>query len=78
MLEPDASGNSHRKSSSGAEYVVFSIGKEGSSTKVYCNKPHRIPDISSLKDQEAVAVVAIVSENGREYHVLNALREAKR
>jgi hypothetical protein len=77
-LEPDASGNTHRKSSSGAEYVVFAIGKDGTSTKVYCNKPALIPEISWLEGQEAVAKVAMVSENGRQYHVLHGLQEVKR
>jgi hypothetical protein len=57
---------------------VFAIGKDGTSTKVYCNKSHLIPEISWFEGQEAVAEVAIVSENGRQYHVLNSLREAKR
>jgi len=77
-LEPDASGNTIHKASSGSEYVVFAIGKDGTSTKVYCNKSHLIPEISWFEGQEAVAEVAIVSENGRQYHVLNGLREAKR
>jgi hypothetical protein len=57
---------------------VFAIGKDGTSTKVYCNKSHLIPEIKWLEGQEAVAEVAIVSENDRQYHVLNSLREAKR
>ena len=77
-LEPDASGNTHRKSGSGAEYVVFAIGKDGTSTKVYCNKSALIPEISWLQGQEAVAEVTIVSENGRQYNVLQVIREAKR
>jgi len=77
-LEPDASGNTHRKSSSGAEYVVFAIGKDGTATKVYCNKSHLIPEIKWFEGQEAVAEVVIVSENDRQYHVLHGLREAKR
>jgi hypothetical protein len=76
-LEPDASGNTHRKSSSGAEYVVFAIGKDGTSTKVYCNKSALIPELSWLQGQEAVAEVTIVFENGRQYHVLNGLQETK-
>jgi hypothetical protein len=77
-LEPDGSGNTTRKSSSGSEYVVFAIGKDGTSTKVYCNKPHLIPEIRWLEGQQAVAELAIVSENGQEYHVLNTLREVNR
>jgi hypothetical protein len=77
-LEPDASGNTIHKASSGSEYVVFAIGKDGTSTKVYCNKSHLIPEIKWFEGQEAVAEVAIVSENGRQYHVLHGLREAKR
>jgi hypothetical protein len=77
-LERDASGNTIHKASSGSEYVVFAIGKDGTSTKVYCNKSHLIPEIKWFEGQEAVAEVAIVSENGRQYHVLNSLREAKR
>ena len=77
-LEPDASGNTHRKSSSGAEYVVFAIGKDGTSTKVYCNKSTLISEISWLQGQEAVAEVTIVSENGRQYNVLQVIWEAKR
>jgi len=77
-LEPDSSGNTIHKASSGSEYVVFAIGKDGTSTKVYCNKSHLIPEIKWLEGQEAVAELAILSENGRQYRVLNGLREAKR
>jgi hypothetical protein len=56
---------------------VFAIGKDATSTKVYCNKSHLIPEIKWLEGQEAVAELAIVSENGREFHVLNHLREVK-
>jgi hypothetical protein len=77
-LEPDASGNTIHKASSGSEYVVFAIGKNGSSTRIYCNKSHLISEIKWLEGQEAVAELAIVSENGREFHVLNNLREVKR
>jgi Recombination directionality factor-like len=77
-LEPDASGKTMRKANGGTDYVVFSIRRNGDSTKIYCNKPRLIPEISWLEGQEAVAEVAIVSENGRQYHMLNGLREVKR
>jgi hypothetical protein len=77
-LEPDTSGNTIHKASSGSEYVVFAIGKDGTSTKVYCNKSHLIPEIKWLEGQEAVAELAIVSDNGRQYHVLHGLQEVKR
>jgi hypothetical protein len=51
-LEPDASGNTIHKASSGSEYVVFAIGKDGTATKVYCNKSHLIPEIKWLEGQE--------------------------
>ncbi len=65
-----------RKASSGTESAMFSIEQNGDSTKIYCNKPRLFPELSRLEGQEAVAKVAIVSENGRQYHVLNGLREA--
>ena len=70
-LEPDPSGNTIRRSGKGVEYVVFTMGRNGSMTPVYSNQPAIVPEIARRQGLEAVARVAVVQENGRQYYVLS-------
>ena len=74
-LEPDASGNAIRRTGKGVEYVVFTMGRNGSMTPVYSNQPAMIPEIARRQGHEAVARVAILRENGRQYYVLSGFVE---
>jgi len=70
-LEPDAFGNTIRRSGKGVEYVVFTMGCNGSLTSVYSNQPGMVPEITRRQGHESVARVAILQENGRQYYVLS-------
>jgi hypothetical protein len=74
-LEPDASGNTIRRTGKGVEYVVFTMARNGSMTAVYSNQPGMVPEITRRQGHEAVARVAILRENGRQYYVLNGFME---
>jgi recombination protein RecT len=74
-LEPDASGNTLRRTGKGVEYVVFTIGRNGSMTPVYSNQPGMVPEITRRQGHKAVARVAILRENGRQYYVLSGFVE---
>jgi recombination protein RecT len=74
-LEPDGSGNTLRRTGKGVEYVVFTMGRNGSMTPVYSNQPAMIPEIARRQGHEAVARVAILRENGRQYYVLSGFVE---
>jgi recombinational DNA repair protein RecT len=69
-LEPDASGNTVRRTGKGAEYVVFTMGRNGSTTRVYSNQLAVTPEIAARQGREARARVSVVHENGRQYYVL--------
>jgi recombination protein RecT len=75
QLEPDASGNTIRRTGQGVEYVVFTIGRNGSMTPVYSNQPGMVHEIARRQGREAVARVAVVRENGRQYYVLSGFVE---
>ena len=51
-------------SGKGSEYVVFTMGRNGSLTPVYSNQPAMVPEITRRQGHEAVARVAILRENG--------------
>jgi len=70
-LEPDGPGNTIRRTAKGVEYVVFTMGRNGSITPVYSNQPAMVPQIARRQGHEAVARVAILRENGRQYYVLS-------
>jgi recombination protein RecT len=74
-LEPDASGSTLRRTSKGVEYVVFTMGRNGSKTPVYSNQPRMVPEITGRQGLEAVARVAILRDNGRQYYVLSGFVE---
>jgi recombination protein RecT len=74
-LEPDTSGNTIRRTGKGVEYVVFTMGRNGSMTPVYSNQPGVAPEITRREGHEAVARVAILRENGRQYCVLSGFVE---
>jgi recombination protein RecT len=74
-LEPDASGNTLRRTGKGVEYVVFKMGRNGSLTPVYSNEPAMVHEITSRQGREAVACVAVLRENGRQYYVLSGFVE---
>ncbi len=74
-LEPNASGNTIRRTGKGVEYVVFTMGRNGSLTPVYSNQPAMVPEITRRQGHEAVARVAILRENGRQYYVLSGFVE---
>jgi hypothetical protein len=75
-LEPDASGHTIRRTAKGVEYVVFTIGRNGSMTPVYSNQPAMVHEIARRQGRDAVARVAVVQENGRQYCVLSGFVEA--
>jgi len=70
-LEPDASGHTIRRTAKGVEYVVFTMGRNGSMTPVYSNQPAMVPEIARCQGREAAARVAVVQDNSRQYYVLN-------
>jgi recombination protein RecT len=74
-VEPDASGNTLRRTGKGVEYVVFKMGRNGSLTPVYSNQPAMVHEIIRRQGREAVARVAVLRENGRQYHVLSGFVE---
>jgi hypothetical protein len=74
-LEPDASGNTLRRTGKGVEYVVFKMGRNGSLTPVYSNQPAMVHEITRRQGREAVACVAVLGENGRQYYVLSGFVE---
>ncbi len=74
-LEPDATGNTLRRTANGVEYVVFAMGRNGSMTTVYSNQPAMVPEIARRQGHEAVARVAVVRENGRQYYALSDFME---
>ena len=70
-LEPDVSGNTIRRTAKGVEYVVFTMGRNGSMTPVYSNQPAMVPEIVRRQGHEAAARVAVVQDNSRQYYVLS-------
>ena len=74
-LEPDASGNTIRRTGKGVEYVVFTMGRNGSLTPVYSNQPAMVHEIARRQGRKAVARVSILRENGRQYNVLSGFVE---
>jgi hypothetical protein len=74
-LEPDGSGHTIRRTAKGVEYVVFKMGRNGSLTPVYSNQTAMVPEITRRQGSEAVARVAILRENGRQYYVLGGFVE---
>jgi recombination protein RecT len=74
-LEPDASGHTIRRTGKGVEYVVFTMGRNGSMTPFYSNQPGMVPEITRRQGHEAVARAAVVRENGRQYYVLSGFVE---
>ena len=74
-LEPDASGHTIRHTAKGVEYVVFTMGRNGSMTPVYSNQPGMAPEITRRQGRDAVARVAVVQDNGRQYYVLSGFVE---
>ena len=74
-LKPDASGHTIRHTAKGVEYVVFTMGRNGSMTPVYSNQPGMVPEITRRQGYEALARVAILRENGRQYYVLSGFVE---
>jgi len=74
-LEPDASGNTLRRTGKGVEYVVFTMGRNGSMTHVYSNQPAMVHEIVRRQGRDTVARVAILRENGRQYYVLSGFVE---
>jgi len=74
-LEPDASGNTIRRTAKGVEYVVFKMGRNGSMTPVYSDQPAMVHEIARRQGRDALARVAVVQENGRQYYVLNGFME---
>ncbi len=75
-LEPDASGQTIRRTAKGVEYVVFTMGRNGSMTPVYSNQPAMVHEIARRQGRDAVARVAAVQGNGRQYYVLSGFVEA--
>jgi len=49
------------------EYVVFKMGRNGSVTPVYSNRPAMVAEIARRQGRDAVARVAVMQENGRQY-----------
>ena len=74
-LEPDGSGHTIRRTAKGVEYVVFTMGRNGSMTPVYSNQSGMVPEITRRQGHEAVARVAILRDNGRQYYVLSGFVE---
>lgn len=74
-LEPDSAGNTIRRNGSGVEYVVFTMGHNGSGTKVYCNRPEMMSEITRRQGREAVAQMEVTGNGSQPYHILNAFVE---
>jgi len=72
-LEPDGSGHTIR--AKGVEYVVFTMGRNGSMTPVYSNRAAMVHEIARRQGRQAVARVAVVQDNGRQYYVLSGFVE---
>ena len=51
------------------------MGRNGSMTPVYSNQPGMVPEITRRQGYEALARVAILRENGRQYYVLSGFVE---
>jgi hypothetical protein len=74
-LEPGASGHTIRRTAKGVEYVVFRMGRNGSMTPVYSNQPAMVHEIARRQGRDAVARVAVVQDNRRQYYVLSGFVE---
>jgi recombination protein RecT len=74
-IEADASGKTIRRNGNGVEYVVFKIAQNGSATTVYSKRPELLPEIARRQGREATTRLAIVTDNGRGYHVLEGFTE---
>lgn len=74
-IEPDASGNTIRRTEKGVEYVVFTLGANGSNTRVYCKQPDLMAEIARRRGSEAIAVVEVVPNGKQPCYILNGFAE---
>ncbi|MGH9351246.1 MAG: hypothetical protein ACRD2G_03660, partial [Terriglobia bacterium] len=74
-LEPEASGNTVRRNGKGVEYVIFTMGHDGSRAKVYCKQPQMMSEIARRQGREAVAQVEVATNGDQPCYILNAFVE---
>ncbi len=74
-LEPDATGNTVRRSDPGVEYVVFKISANGSTATVLCNRAGMLPEIARRQGSKGAVEVAVTGNNGHQYYVLERFLE---
>jgi hypothetical protein len=75
-LEPDSGGNTLRRTEKGVEYVLFTMGHNGSKAKVYCKQRELVPEIARRQGHEAVAEVEVAADGKQPCYILNAFVEA--
>ncbi len=74
-LEPDAAGNTVRRSERGVEYVVFKISANGSGATVLCNRADLLPEIARRQGRKGAVEVSLTGNNGRQFNVLERFVE---
>jgi hypothetical protein len=74
-LEPDAAGKTIRRTAKNIEYVLFTMGVNGSKAKVYCKQPGLMPEISRREGREAVAEVEVATDGTHPCYILYAFVE---
>jgi hypothetical protein len=74
-LEPDSAGNTVRRTEKGIEYVIFTLGQNGSKAKVYCKHTGLMPEIARRQGSEAVAEVEVATDGRQPCYILNAFVE---
>lgn len=75
-LEPDSGGNTLRRTEKGIEYVIFTMGHNGSKAKVYCKQRELLPEIARRQGREAVAEVEVAADGNQPCYILTAFVEA--
>jgi Recombination directionality factor-like len=74
-LEPDAAGNTVRRTEKGVEYLIFTMGQNGSKTKVFCKQHEMMREIARRQGSEAVAEVEVATDGKQPCYILNAFVE---
>lgn len=75
-LEPDAKGQTVRRSDQGVEYVVFSMSGDGSSARIFCNQPELLSEIARRQGRQGAAEVTTAGKNGHTSYVLERFVES--
>lgn len=74
-LEPDSAGNTVRRTEKGVEYVIFTMGQNGSKAKVFCKQHEMMREIARRQGSEAVAEVEVATGGKQPCYILNAFVE---